>query len=89
MEHMIDCMELMEESWNKWGSVRIEYIIGTGPMRDKKGNILPQSWLGDYEVHKFRVGVRPPIYCIWDGENLTLTKYGRGYSPPIPPENSP
>ena len=75
---MIDCMDLMEESWNKWGSVRIEYIIGTGPMRDKQGNILPESWLGDYEVHKFQVGVRPPIYCIWDVRISLSQSMGEG-----------
>lgn len=80
MEHMTECFDLIDDAWNRWGGARVEYIIGTGPMRDRKGNILPESLLGDYEAHRFEVGVRE-IWCIWDGEKLTLSKYPTGYKP--------
>lgn len=91
MEHMGDCFELIEDAWNRWGGARVEYIIGTGPMRDKRtGEILPESLLGDYEAHHFTVGVRD-IWCVWDGEKLTLSRYPTGYklpteyeAPPVP-----
>ena len=81
MEHMVDCFELIEDAWNRWGSARIEYISGTGPMRDRKGNILPESLLRDWEAHAFTVGSRE-IWCVWDGEKLTLSKYPTGYNMP-------
>ncbi|MGB1159558.1 MAG: hypothetical protein ACPG3V_09200 [Porticoccaceae bacterium] len=91
MEHMSDCFDLVDEAWNRWGSAQVTYISGTGPMRDKKGNILPESLLGDYEAHEFKVGVRPSIWCIWDGEQLTLSKYPASYKPLAetyaPPDN--
>ena len=88
MEHMVDCFDLIEDAWNRWGGARVEYIIGTGPMRDKRtGEILPESLLGDYEAHHFTVGARE-IWCVWDGEQLTLSKYPTGYKSPeslLPP----
>ena len=88
MEHMIDCFDLIEDAWNRWGGARIEYISGTGPMRDKKGNILPESLLGDYEAHRFTVGTRD-IWCTWDGKTLTLSKYPSGYTSPTQYEAPP
>jgi len=81
MEHMIDCIDFVDDVWNRWNAVQVQYISGTGPMRDKKGNILPESWLGDYEAHQFKVGVRE-IWCVWDGEKLALSNYPTGYKPP-------
>lgn len=86
MDYMNDCVDLVHDVWNRWRGARVEYISGTGPMRDRKGGILPQSLIqNDVEYHQFQVGAKPPIWCVWDGEQLTLSDYPASYMPPVPP----
>ena len=83
-----ECMLLMEEVWNPYGSQRIELIGGAGAMRDKNGQIVTESLL-QTDAWEFKVGFRPPIWCFVDKEgNITLSKYSPRYEDMnrLPPE---
>ena len=71
---LAECIILMNEVWNPYGSQSIELIGGVGAMRDRKGVVLEESLIKT-DHWEFKVGFRPPIWCNWDGETLTLTKY--------------
>ena len=83
MEFWQDCSDLMDEVWNPYGGARIEVLSASGAMKDRKGNTLPESlFTKGQEYFEFKVGIRSPIWCIWDGEKLYLTKYSTNYTPP-------
>lgn len=73
-----ECIALVTEVWNPYGNQNIEFLGGVGAMRDKKGEVMAESLI-QTDHWQFKVGFRPPIWCIWDGEKLTLTKYSARY----------
>jgi len=72
---LVECILLMNEVWNPYGSQDVKLIGGAGAMRDKKGNVVAESLL-QTDHWEFKVGFRPPIWCHVnkDGE-VTLSKY--------------
>jgi hypothetical protein len=73
-----ECIALVAEVWNPYGSQDIKFLGGVGAMRDRKGEVMAESLI-QTDHWEFKVGFRPPIWCIWDGEKLTLTKYSARY----------
>lgn len=90
---VVECILLMQEVWNPYGSQSIELIGGVGAMRNKRGEIMEESLL-QVDAWEFKVGFRPPIWCFIDEEgNVTLSKYSAQYERmnsifEAPPENS-
>ena len=87
---IVECMLLMEEVWNPYGSQSIELIGGVGAMRNKRGEIMESSLL-QTDAWEFKVGLRPPIWCFIDEEgNVTLSKYSAQYESfnRLPPKTS-
>ena len=90
---VVECILLMQEVWNPYGSQKIELIGGVGAMRNRRGEILEESLL-KVDVWEFKVGFRPPIRCFIDEDgNATLSKYSsqwerlnQAFEPP--PENN-
>jgi len=76
MEPFSMCWALVDESWNRFGSARVEFQYG--------GGLLTSP----YRVYVWEVGARE-IICYWDGKEATLNEYPSWYEPPIPPENTP
>ena len=75
---LAECIALVNEVWNPYGNQDIQLLGGVGAMRDKKGVIMEESLI-QTDHWEFKVGFRPPIWCVWDGEELTLTKYSARY----------
>ena len=76
---VVECILLMQEVWNPYGSQKIELIGGAGAMRDKRGQVVEQSLL-KVDAWEFKVGFRPPIWCFIDEDNnVTLSKYSAEY----------
>lgn len=75
---LAECILLINEVWNPYGSQSVELVGGTGAMRDRKGNVVAESLLKD-DYWEFKVGFRPPIWCITNGDEVTLTKYSAQY----------
>ena len=71
---LVECIMLVNEVWNPYGSQTVELVGGVGAMRDKKGNVVAESLLKD-DHWEFKVGFRPPIWCHTDGDEVTLSKY--------------
>lgn len=71
---LAECIALVQEVWNPYGNQDIQLLGGVGAMRDKNGQVLEESLLKT-DHWEFKVGFRPPIWCHYDGESLTLTKY--------------
>ena len=90
---LAECIALVNEVWNPYDNQDIQLLGGVGAMRDKKGVIMEESLIKT-DHWEFKVGFRPPIWCVWDGEELTLTKYSARYeqmqrafeAPPTEPE---
>ena len=59
MEPFSMCWALVDESWNRFGSARVEFQYG--------GGLLTSP----YRVYVWEVGAREVI-CYWDGETATL-----------------
>ena len=76
---ILECILLMEEVWNPYGSQSIELLGGVGAMRNKRGEITENSLLRT-DAWEFKVGFRPPIWCFIDEEGeVTLSKYSAQY----------
>ena len=75
---LAECIALVNEVWNPYGNQDIQLLGGVGAMRDKKGVIMEESLI-QTDHWEFKVGFRPPIWCVWNGEELTLTKYSARY----------
>ena len=76
---VVECILLMEEVWNPYGSQEVELIGGVGAMRDKRGQVVEESLL-KVDAWEFKVGFRPPIWCFIDEDNnVTLSKYSAQY----------
>lgn len=71
---LAECILLMNEVWNPYGSQTVELVGGSGAMRDKKGNVVAESLLKN-DHWQFKVGFRPAIWCHTDGDEVTLSKY--------------
>ena len=72
---IVECIMLMQEVWNPYGSQEVKLLGGVGAMRNKRGEIVAGSLLRT-EAWEFKVGFRPSIWCFIDesGE-VTLSKY--------------
>lgn len=75
---LAECIALVNEVWNPYGNQDVQLLGGVGAMRDKKGVIMEESLI-QTDHWEFKIGFRPPIWCVWDGEELTLTKYSARY----------
>ena len=75
---LVECIALVNEVWNPYGNQDVQLLGGVGAMRDKKGVIMEESLIKT-DHWEFKIGFRAPIWCIWDGEELTLTKYSAQY----------
>jgi hypothetical protein len=75
---LAECIALMMEVWNPYGSQTVELVGGAGAMRDKKGNVVAESLLKN-DHWEFKIGFRPPIWCHTDGDEVTLSKYSGSY----------
>lgn len=76
---LVECIALMNEVWNPYGSQSVELVGGVGAMRDRKGVVMAESLIKT-DHWEFKVGFRPPIWCIVDEDNnVTLSKYPAGY----------
>lgn len=76
---VVECILLMQEVWNPYGSQEIELIGGVGAMRDRRGQVVEESLL-KVDAWEFKVGFRSPIWCFIDEDNnVTLSKYSAQY----------
>ena len=85
---LVECILLMQEVWNPYGSQNVELQGGVGAMRNKRGEVMEESLL-QTDAWEFKVGFRPPIWCFIDKEgNVTLSKYSAQYESfnRLPPE---
>jgi len=72
---VVECILLMQEVWNPYGSQTVELTGGVGAMRDKRGQVLEESLL-KVDAWEFKIGFRPPVWCFIDEDNnVTLSKY--------------
>ena len=72
---VVECIILMNEVWNPYGSQEVKLLGGVGAMRNKRGEVVESSLLRT-DAWEFKVGFRPPIWCFIDEEgNVTLSKY--------------
>jgi len=72
---LVECIILMNEVWNPYGSQEVKLLGGVGAMRNKRGEVVESSLLRT-DAWEFKVGFRPPVWCFIDEEgNVTLSKY--------------
>jgi len=72
---LVECILLVNEVWNPYGSQTVELVGGAGAMRDKKGKVVAESLI-QTDHWEFKVGFRPPIWCHVDKDGeVTLSKY--------------
>jgi len=72
---VVECIILMNEVWNPYGSQEVKLLGGVGAMRNKRGEVVESSLLRT-DAWEFKVGFRPPVWCFIDEEgNVTLSKY--------------
>ena len=86
---VVECILLMQEVWNPYGSQEVKLLGGVGAMRNKRGEIMEESLLRT-DAWEFKVGLRPPIWCFIDESgNPTLSKYSAQYEnfSRLPPES--
>ena len=86
---LVECIWLINQVWNPYGSQDIELTGGVGAYRDKWGEVKESSLL-QTDAWEFQVGLRPPIWCFIDVEGeVTLSKYSAQWESfnRLPPES--
>ena len=91
---VVECILLMNEVWNPYGSQEVKLLGGVGAMRNRRGEIVEESLL-QTDAWEFKVGFRPPVWCFIDESgNATLSRYSPQWErmnptfKPLPENNS-